>query len=585
MPGSRMPLHGPQPREVPENGRGGLARAAADGPAATPAPSAPPATAPPVTAPAAGPTGAGPAGARAGRSRTWFVPVVPAIAAFAFGLYDVARPSLWRDEAYTLEVASRSPGQILSLLKHADAVHGAYYLWMHGVITLVGRSETAVRLPSVAATAVAAGVLAALGMRLAASSGVASPRVSGLLAGLLYAVSPMVSRYAQEARSYATVTAFAVIATYLLVSALADRRARWWAGYSAAIALAGLFNLLALLIVPAHAITVVIASRRSRAARAAGGQASGQQARPGPSIRVWGLAVGAAVVVLIPLLATAYTERAATYWLGRPGLSQVASMVTSFAGSRVLVLPAGALIVIAVCAGVTAARAPNGLLAVADVAVPWLVVPPAILLGVSQIHPLYDFRYVVFCVPAVALLTANGLGRLAGFTAGYTARRGSGPAATAASWLPSLLVVVVIAGASVGPQQALRTPWSRPDNLRKVSQILSVQARPGDAVLYVTAHARIVGQGYPAPFRKLRDVALAESPLASATLNGREVSPAVLRSRFASVSRVWIISDGGPVLPAVRGGVEAEKLALVRTMRMIGSWYTRNDLLLLYARR
>ena len=181
-------------------------------------------------------------------------------------------------------------------------MHGAYYLWMHVVITLVGRSETAVRLPSVAATAVAAGVLAALGMRLAASSGVASPRVSGLLAGLLYAVSPMVSRYAQEARSYATVTAFAVIATYLLVSALADRRARWWAGYSAAIALAGLFNLLALLIVPAHAITVVIASRRSRAARAADGQASGQQARPGPSIRVWGLAVGAAVVVLIPLL-------------------------------------------------------------------------------------------------------------------------------------------------------------------------------------------------------------------------------------------------------------------------------------------
>jgi mannosyltransferase len=491
------------------------------------------------------------------------VPLVPAIAAFAIGLYRIAWPPLWRDEAYTIEVASRTPGQILALLKHADAVHGAYYLCMHYVVMLFGRSETAIRLPSVAATAVAAGFLAAAGMRLAASSGIPWPRSSGVLAGMFYAAAPMASRYAQEARSYATVTAFVVIASYLLVRAIGDRRHRWWVGYAAAIALAGLFNLLALLIIPAHAITVAIMARRLRP-------------------RSWAVAVAAALVILSPLIAVAYSQRGATYWLSRPGLSQVTSLVNSLAGSRILAYPTGALVVIAIAGRVRAAG--RATLGTADVALPWLVVPPAILLAVSQLHPLYDFRYVVFCLPAVALLAADGLCRLAMFSARYAGRLGL-ESVTAASWLPSALVIVFVAAGAVAPQQAVRQPWSRQDNLRKVSHIVGVYARLGDAVLYVPAQARIVSQGYPGPFRRLRDIALAQSQLASATLNGTEVTPAVLRSRFAGVNRVWVISDSGPVLPPAGGGVEAGKLALVRTMRLAGRWYIRSDLLLLYARR
>ena len=552
MPRPRTPLHGPQPQGATGHGPPAPPGAGGDGP---PPPAAP--------APAAGSTGERPADAA---PAAWVAPLVPAIAAFAVGLYGAARPSLWRDEAYTVEVASRTPGQILSLLKNADAVHGAYYLCMHYVVALFGRSETAIRLPSVAAMAVAAGFLAAAGVRLAASSGVPWPRSAGVLAGMLYAAAPMASRYAQEARSYATVTAFVVIASYLLVRAIEDERRRWWAGYATAIALAGLFNMLALLIIPAHAITVAIVSRRLRF-------------RPRP----WAVAVAAALVALIPLIAVAYTQRGATYWLGRPAGRQVVSLLTSLAGSNALEWPIGALIVVAVAARVMAAG--RGTLGAVDVALPWLVAPPVILLAVSQIHPLFDFRYVLYCVPAVALLAADGLCRLAMFTARYAARLGPGRGVTVASWLPSVLVIVFVAAASVAPQQALRRPWSRPDYLRKVSQIVSVYARPGDAVLYISAHARIVSQGYPAPFRRLHDIALAQSQLASATLNGIEVTPAVLHSRFASVNRVWVISDSGPALPTVSGALDIEKLALVRTMRMIGHWYTRNDLMLLYARQ
>ncbi len=207
------------------------------------------------------------------------------------------------------------------------------------------------------------------------------------------------------------------------------------------------------------------------------------------------------------------------------------------------------------------------------------------LLAASQFHPLYNLRYVLYCLPAVALLAAAGLGRLASLAARYAARVTSGWTVSATAWVPSLAVVAFVAVASVGPQQAVRASWSRPDYLRKVSKIVARHAHTGDAVLYITDHSRIVSEGYPGPFHKLRDLALAESPVASATLNGTEVAATVLRSRFASVSRVWVISDNGPALPAVQDAVDAEKLALVHTMRLIGRWHTRNDLLLLFARR
>src|SRR5260370_36778729 len=157
-------------------------------------------------------------------------------------------------------------------------------------------------------------------MRLSVSSGIPWPRSSGVLAGMLYAAAPVASRYAQEARSYATVTALVVIASYLLVRAIEDRRHRWWVGYAAAVALAGLFNILALLIIPAHAITVVAMGRR-------------------PRPWAWAVAAAAALVALIPLIAVAYTQRVATSWLGPPGTAQGVSLGGSLAGSRVLVLP------------------------------------------------------------------------------------------------------------------------------------------------------------------------------------------------------------------------------------------------------
>ena len=70
------------------------------------------------------------------------------------------RPSLWFDEGATISAAaSRTLPELWRLLGHIDAVHGAYYLLMHGWFALFPPTEFWSRLPSALAVgAAAAGV-------------------------------------------------------------------------------------------------------------------------------------------------------------------------------------------------------------------------------------------------------------------------------------------------------------------------------------------------------------------------------------------------------------------------------------------
>ena len=97
---------------------------------------------------------------------------------------------------------------------------------------------------------------------------------------MVFATAPYMTYYAQMARSYAIVTMFATIATYLLIRAYADGRWGWWAAYAAAVALTGLFNLFGLLIVVAHGVTLLLTDARGQAAAA---RPRGTADRPGPA--------------------------------------------------------------------------------------------------------------------------------------------------------------------------------------------------------------------------------------------------------------------------------------------------------------
>ncbi|MEQ7123451.1 glycosyltransferase family 39 protein [Actinopolymorpha sp. B11F2] len=163
------------------------------------------------------------------KRRAVAVAVLPSVFAFVVYLWALGVPALWLDEAATASEVGRSLGGLLGFLAHRDAGLGAYYLAM-SAWTSVGDAEWWLRLPSAAAMAVAAGVIADLARRWWGVS-------SGITAGVLTALSPMASRYAQEARPYALVVAVGVLSVWLLLRAVRTDRWRWWAVYAAALTL------------------------------------------------------------------------------------------------------------------------------------------------------------------------------------------------------------------------------------------------------------------------------------------------------------------------------------------------------------
>ena len=526
------------------------------------------------------------------RRRGWLIVAIPAAVTLVLGGYQIGGPSLWRDEAYTKDAIARPFGQIFVLLGHQDAVHGAYYLLMHVVAAVLGTSAAALRFPSLCAMVIASGFVAATGRRAATLAlapdagrngrGLDVPALTGLLSGLLFATAPYMTYYAQMARSYAIETMFAVIASYLLLRAWPDGRWRWWLGYAAAVALTGLFNIFGLLIVAAHGITLLLTDARGQTTP---GRRIGRTPRaPRVPLR-WLAACGVAVIVLGPLLGLASRQQGQIAWLHRPTLNAMERLLTNLAGSRPLIAPFALL-------------ALGGLLAAwladhwrplnpAAIALPWLVVPPFVLVAVSFVKPVYYVRYIEFCLPALAILAGAGLTgliRLAAVTPLRWSRRGRWRLGL--TWLPAVLAVAVLAALLAGPQQAMRQTAARPDNLRLASAIVAAHEQPGDVVFYLPATMHVLGTGYPAPFARLRDIARNKSAIASGTLTGTEItSPALLKSRFTDVRRVWVVTGASTYkFPKASTPMGKEKLALLAGagMRILHRWQAGEVMLTLY---
>jgi mannosyltransferase len=456
-----------------------------------------------------------------------WVPLIPALVALADGLYQIQRPSLWRDEGATLAAIHRSLPQLVSMLGHQDVVHGAYYVFMWLETRVAGTSALALRFPSAVGMAVAAALTATLGRRLASSW-------AGLAAGLAFAVLPSVTWYARNARSYALVTALAATASYLLVRAMdasPGRRRGWLTGYGAALAAMGLGNIFALLLIPAHALTLALALRARRDPPAEAGAAPVPAlAGGGPLVRGWLAAAAAAVLVASPLLAVSLGQQRQVSWIPPLGRALFASLLKLFDPPGLAV---GLLVVTLATLAFSALRGrlradfPSHLLALA---LPWLLLPSAVLLTASAVHPVFSARYVLICLPAAALLAGAGLASL-------------GRAGAAAG----LVVVVLLA---LPGQISDRKVNSHSRNLRELSRLVAVHSRPGDALLFPHLNDHGFEAAYPAGYRSLRDAGLGQTPIQSATLFGTNAPASVIRSRLSTTTRLWVIetsSEGGHV--------------------------------------
>jgi mannosyltransferase len=468
----------------------------------------------------------------------WLMMALPPVATFVVMLWGITGPSYWRDEAATMSAAERSLPNLLRTLGNIDAVHGAYYILAWVMVRLGGPGELVTRLPSAVAMAGAALAVAALGRRLI------SPR-AGLAAGLVFAVLPEVSFYGQDARPYAIVVALATLSSYLLVGALqagdARTRTRWLAGYAVCLAVLGIVDIFGLLVVPAHAVTVAV--RYLRAGRDARSLALG-----------WIAAVVFGAALTSPVLAFGFVQRGTLSWLTAPGLSDVTGLhalvgPTTMADLVVLAIACG--IVVSALLGRERLRASwPGLLT--SLCLPWLILPPAILLIGSLITPLYTLRYVLLCIPAIALFAGAALASL--------------------GWVAGTAVLVVLAVLGAPAQRHFREPDGHGDNVRQANQIVAAHMRRGDALLEFKAEN--FAQAYPFGMRKLDAVAQARSPVASATLVGTFLPDPVVRQRLTRVSRVWVVEYGHPTPLVVLNGMH---------FRLVHAWRTSDIWLFLYA--
>ncbi|MER6594399.1 glycosyltransferase family 39 protein, partial [Micromonospora purpureochromogenes] len=369
--------------------------------------------------------------------------VPPLLATLIVGLYDIGHAQPWRDELATWSAAARPLGDLLRLTGTVDAATGPYYLLMHGWVRLFGDSATALRLPSALAMAGAAGLTAVLGRWLLGTR-------AGLLAGLLLAVLPGTSRYAQEARPYALASLFAVLATLLLVAALCRPGWTRWAGYAAAVAALGLTHLLALTLLAAHAAVVLVAwwrgpasaglapppapatglnppptdvadrepaadlpapahdrngtaDRRNGTAHHRDGTADDRDGTDDRDGRVpvrWVLAVLPALALITPLLLTARGQRSRQLdWVEPARLADLAALPGAVAQSSVV---GGLLVGLAALGAVRAGR--RALLPGLCVLLPMLLV----FVG-ALVVALWVPRYLVFTVPFASVLAGAAL--------------------------------------------------------------------------------------------------------------------------------------------------------------------------------
>ncbi|MGP3923714.1 glycosyltransferase family 39 protein [Streptomyces sp. 8N616] len=435
--------------------------------------------------------------------------LLPAATMAILGLWDLGRRGMWSDEAATWSAARRTPGELWQLLGSIDAVHGLYYLLMHGLLS-VRPDETMLRLPSVAGMVCAAALVAAIGARLAGA------RV-GLVAGMLFAVVPVVSLYAQEGRSYALVMAGAMAATYFLVRACETGEARWWRWYALFTALTVLLHAFALLLPAAHAVTLLVARSDAR------------------QWRCWGLSAATAAAAMVPVAWVARGQKEeALAWIPVPGWEAVTRLVRSFAG------PSGwvaCLILLLAAAALFAPRRPTldaPPVSVVTVALPLFVVPPALLVAISQVDPVYDQRYVLYALPGLCLLAASGLDRLTGLVLW----RGAMPLAMP---MAAALVVSLVLGGQLGAHHHVRSGASRLDDLRAIARLVREETKPGDAVVFLASTRRKAAIAYPEMFEGLRDVALDRTPAESGTLFGTELPPDRLREALPKARRVWLL--------------------------------------------
>ncbi|BFU45359.1 glycosyltransferase family 39 protein [Krasilnikovia sp. MM14-A1004] len=438
---------------------------------------------------------------RAGRRLDPVIWVLPALLAAGLGVWRLTGPALWADELATWGAVRLSWGELWRLSHAVDAVLTPYYAAMKVYTTVAGTSTAALRLPALLATVGTTLVVVALGRRLGG-------RWAGLTAGLLFAVLPVTSRYAQEARPYACVMLAASLAVLCLIRLLDDPGGARATAYAGAVLFAGLSHpLCALLVLAAHAATVAVRQIGVGTAARYGTVAWLGAALPG--------ALGAGA-----LIALGYRSRTQISWIRHLTLS-------AFQVFPDRLFLSGAVGGIVLGLAVLAVRRDLGHVGVAAAG----FMPILVLLAADRVTPIWVARYVLVAVPPLTVLAA----------------------CAAVRWgrVRALAVVTLAAVLGYPSQLSVRGSAGHGADSAKVATVIGPLWKPGDVVVFPDTHDSIpwaprdlYDRYLPVP--RPADVLQLEPPRTHGRFPATECPDA---SCLGNPPRIWVVRVDDPADP------------------------------------
>ncbi len=463
-------------------------------------------------------------GALRGKLPAAFDPLIVAVLAAAVSLAGAARPSFWYDEAATVSASySRSLVQLWRMLGNVDAVHGLYYLLMHGWFQIFPPTEFWSRVPSGLAVGGAAAGVVVLGKQF-------SSRTVAVAAGVVCAILPRSTWAGIEARPYAVSMLAAVWLTVLLVYAARRDNAWAWLSYGIALAMSILLDVYLVLLLLAHAVFIGV-FRRTRTVLVRFAIAS--------------VLAGCAVT---PFLFAAVGQVQQISWIapiGRRTFEDVAvqqyfERSPPFAVLSALVVVAAIVLWLGTSAQLTSEDRQLLTLAAA-----WLVIPTApIVIWSAVVHPIYTPRYLSFTAPAMALLLGVCIAAVA-----------SRP------WAAAALVSLFAVAAAPNYVRVQRNPYAKYGmDYSQVADLITAKAAPGDCLLvndtvtFMPAPMRPLMAARPDAYRKLIDLTLWQRATDRNEVFDTNLIPEVVAKPLSHCGVVWIITQADESMPAHEQG-------------------------------
>jgi mannosyltransferase len=451
-------------------------------------------------------------------------PLIVGVLATAISLAGAARPSFWHDEAATISASySRSLGQLWHMLGNVDAVHGLYYLLMHGWFEIFPPTEFWSRVPSGLAVGGAAAGVVVLGKQF-------SSRTVAMASGALCGILPRATWAGIEARPFALSMMAAVWLTVLLVLAARRDNAWVWLCYGIGLTTSILLEVYLVLLLLAHAV-VICAFPHSRAV-----------------LVHFAITSVLAVCALAPFVFEVIGQVQQIKWIAPIGHRTIEDVTVQqyfersppFAVLSALVVAAAIVLWLS-----RSARPTQGDRQLLSIAIAWLVIPTAlIVIWSALVHPIYTSRYLAFTAPAMAL------------TLGVCTA-----AAAAKPWAAAALVSLFAVAAVPNYVRAQRNPYAKYGmDYSQVADLITAKAAPGDCLLvndtvtFMPAPMRPLMAARADAYRKLVDLTLWQRATDRNDVFDTNLIPEVVAKPLSHCRVVWIITQADKSMPAHEQG-------------------------------